>query len=224
MQPSIDWGVHPDLPLGATETPRAYMPHKTSPASRLALLTAAAALAFGLAGSGCENKSNDELTKAVVSGEKQVVMAGTGTYFGGILVAKVTIGRGIGQGLGKGAGRHSGGSEEDRRTYQDYADSDKKTVMGAPLPPVTLHLILTNAGPGTLSVTIDDFESDLGNFVVDPEVIALAPGQTAEPIPMVSQLGVTSDDIPVTVTLIVAGQKETQKIEVRDVIDKPAAQ
>jgi hypothetical protein len=198
------------------------MPHKTSPASRLALCTAAASLAWALAGSGCENKTNDELTKAVVSGEKQVVMAGTGSYFGGILVAKVTVGRGIGQGLGKGAGRHSG-SEEDRRTYQDYANSDTRQVMGAPLPPVTLHLLLTNAGPGALSVTVDDFESDLGNFVVDPEVISLAPGQTAEPTPMVSQLGVSSDDIPFTVALIVAGQKETRKIEVKDVIDKPAS-
>jgi hypothetical protein len=187
----------------------------------LAHFTAAATLAWALTGSGCAN-SNDELTKAVVSGEKRVVMAGTKDFFGGVLVAKVTVGRGIGQGLGKGSGRHSGGSDEDRRTYQDYADSDKKQIMGAPLPPVTLHLVLTNAGPGPLSVTVDDFESDLGNFVVDPEVIALAPGQTVEATPMVSQLGVSSDDIPFTVRLVVAGQKETRTIEVKDVIDTPA--
>jgi len=220
----MNWGVHLDLPTGATDTPCADMPHKTSPASRLALLTAAATLAWALAGAGCENRSNDELTKAVVSGEKQIVMAGTGTFFGGILEAKVTVGRGIGHGLGQG-GRHGGGGgggDEERKTYQDYANTDQKVMMGAPLPPVTLHLVLTNSGPGTLSVTIDDFESDLGNFVVDPDVIVLAPGQTAEPTPMVSQLGVTSDDIPVTVSLIVAGQKETRKIEVKDVVDKPA--
>jgi hypothetical protein len=93
--------------------------------------------------------------------------------------------------------------------------------MGAPLPPVTLHLILTNAGPGSLSVTVDDFESELGNFVVDPEVISLAPGETAEPTPMVSQLGVSSDDILFKVSLIVAGQKETRTIEVKDVVDAP---
>ena len=58
--------------------------------------------------------------------------------------------------------------------------------------------------------------------MVDPEVISLAPGETAEPIPMVSQLGVSSDDIPFTVSLIVAGQKETRTIEVKDVVDKPA--
>jgi hypothetical protein len=198
------------------------MPPKTSPASRLALLTAASALGWALLGSGCVNWSSDELTKAVVSGEKQVVMAGTGTYFGGLVSAKVTVGRGIGHGLGKGGGRR-GGSEEERKTYSDYADTDQKVIMGAPLPPVTLHLVLTNSGPGPLSVTVDDFESDLGNFVVDPEVIALAPGQTAEPTPMVSQLGVSSDTIPFTVSLIVAGQKETRVIQVRDVVDAPAA-
>jgi hypothetical protein len=185
----------------------------------LALCSAAAALGWALAVSGCVNKSNDEVTKAVISGEKQVVMAGTGSYFGGILVAKVTVGRGIGHGLPKGGHR---GGEEERKTYEEYADTDRKVMLGAPLPPVTLHLFLTNAGPGTLSVTIDDFNSELGNFVVDPEVISLAPGETQEPIPMVSQLGVSSDDIPFTVSLIVAGQKETRTIEVKDVIDAAA--
>jgi hypothetical protein len=186
---------------------------------------AACALAWALAGTGCENRSNDELTKAVVSGEKQVVMAGTGVFFGGILAAKVTVGRGIGHGLSRGGGHRSGGDsdhqEDVRRTYQDYANTDLKVVQGTPLPPVTLHLVLTNSGPGPLSVTIDDFESELGNFAVDPEVITLAPGETAEPTPMVSQLGVSSDDIPFTVVLIVAGQKETRKIEVKDVLDAP---
>ncbi len=195
---------------------------------------AAAALALAIASAGCENKSNDELTKAVVAGEKQVMMAGSGTYFGGLLTAKVTVGRGIGHGLGKGSHRGEGGTrseggsdtarqEEERKTYQDYANTDLKVVQGTPLPPVTLHLILTNQGSVPLAVTIDDFESELGNFVVDPEVLQVAPGQTAEPTPMVSQLGVSSANIPVTVTLIVSGQKETQKINVRDVLDAPPA-
>jgi hypothetical protein len=186
---------------------------------------AAGALAWALAGTGCVNRSNDELTKAVVAGEKQIMMAGSGEYFGGILAARVTVGRGIGHGLAKGGRRGGGDSErqdDERKTYQDYANTDMKVEVGTPLPPVTLHLVLTNSGPGPLSVTIDDFESELGNFVVDPEVIALAPGETAEPTPMVSQLGVSSDDIPFTVTLIVAGQKETHRIDVRDAIDKPA--
>ena len=43
--------------------------------------------------------------------------------------------------------------------------------------------------------------SDLGNFAVRPSKISVSPGQTAEPDPMISQLGVTSDEFPVTVRL-----------------------
>jgi hypothetical protein len=204
------------------------MLHNTKPDSRLSnfFATAGAVLAIMLA--GCVNKSNDELTKAVVSGEKQVAMAGTGEFFGGLLTAKVTIGRGIGHGLkGGGGGGHqsTGGGgdtkrqEEERSTYRDYADTDTKVIQGTPLPPVTLHLILTNNGQSTLSVTTDDFESELGNFVVDPEVLEIAPGATVAVTPMVSELGVSSPNIPVKVSLIVSKQKETQVIAVKDIID-----
>jgi len=189
----------------------------------------AAGLALALAVSGCVNRSNDELTKAVVSGEKQIAMAGTGQFFGGMLTATVTIRRGIGHGLPKGGGgghqSESGGGdtkrqEEERSTYRDYADTDTKVIQGTPLPPVTLHLVLTNSGQSTLSVTIDDFESELGNFVVDPEVLEIPPGATVEPSPMVSELGVSSASIPVKVSLIVSRQKETQVIAVNDAVDQ----
>lgn len=185
-----------------------------------------AALALVLA--GCANRSNDELTKAVVSGEKQVAMAGSGEFFAGLLTAKVTIGRGIGHGLkGGGGGGHqsTGGGgdtkrqEEERSTYRDYADTDTKVIQGTPLPPVTLHMILTNNGQSTLSVTTDDFVSELGNFVVDPEVLEIAPGASVSVTPMVSELGVSSASIPVTVSLIVSRQKESHVIVVKDIID-----
>jgi hypothetical protein len=159
-------------------------------------------------------------------------MAGSGQFFGGLLTAKVTIGRGIGHGLkGGGGGGHQsmfgGGDtkrqEEERNTYRDYADTDTKVIQGTPLPPVTLHLILTNNGQSTLSVTTDDFVSDLGNFVVDPEVVEIAPGATVALTPMVSELGVSSPTIPVTVSLIVSKQKETQVVVVKDIIDPAPA-
>jgi hypothetical protein len=204
------------------------MLHKTAPDNRLAHFIAVATAALALAVGGCINRSNDELTKAVVSGEKQVAMAGSGQFFGGLLNVSITIRRGIGHGMkGGGGGGHQsifgGGDtkrqEDERATYREYADTDTKVVQGAPLPPVTLHLILTNAGQSPLTVTMDDFESELGNFAVDPEVLVLAPGQTAEPEPMVSELGVSSANIPVKVTLIVSKQKETQVIMVKDALD-----
>jgi hypothetical protein len=85
------------------------------------------------------------------------------------------------------------------------------------MPPVTLRLNLTdNAKDGApLQIEVLDFESDLGNFALKPDRIALAPGQTGGPGAVVSRLGVTSDEIPVKVTLRLAGKKETQYIVLR---------
>jgi hypothetical protein len=73
-----------------------------------------------------------------------------------------------------------------------------------------------------------DFNSDLGNFVIDPATITIPPGTTAEPTPMVSQLGVSSDELPFTVRLQLGKAKETRTILVKNVLDdsgnpKPAA-
>ena len=60
-----------------------------------------------------------------------------------------------------------------------------------------------------------------------PAKHTVAPGQTAEPDPMISQLGVSSDEIPFKVVLKAAGVKEAQTLAVRDVpkaeTAKPAA-
>jgi hypothetical protein len=45
--------------------------------------------------------------------------------------------------------------------------------------------------------------------------VTLAPGQTGGPGSVVSRLGVTSDEIPVKVSLRLAGKKETQNIVLR---------
>ena len=90
-------------------------------------------------------------------------------------------------------------------------------MLGSTMPPVTLRLNLTdNAKDGVpLQIEILDFESDLGNFALKPDRIALAPGQTGGPGAVVSRLGVTSDEIPVKVILRLAGKKETQSIVLR---------
>ena len=89
--------------------------------------------------------------------------------------------------------------------------------LGSPMPPVTLHLSLTNnAQEGApLEVEVVDFESDLGNFALKPDHVALAPGQTGGPGSVVSRLGVTSAEIPVKVVLRLAGTKETQSVMLR---------
>jgi hypothetical protein len=81
-----------------------------------------------------------------------------------------------------------------------------------------MHLKLENLSSQVVTLDVDDFNSDLGNFAVHPETIALAPGQVSEPDPMISQLGVTSDLIPVTVTLKLNGKKQTQVIPVKNIM------
>ena len=92
-----------------------------------------------------------------------------------------------------------------------------KAAVGSPMPPVTLNLQLGNLAKDTLSVEVLDFNSDLGNFAVHPSTLSLAPEQTSEPDPMISQLGVTSDSIPVKITLRLNGVKETKTVEVKSV-------
>jgi hypothetical protein len=205
----------PFAPDGPRGPPVPKMLHKTTPVNRLTL--AAAVLAVALAGAGCATGGNDELTKAVISGEKTVAMEGNDVFFDGKVGVKVTLSRGIGRGLGK------GGREKGDYTYQRYADSDNKQTLGSPMPPVTLHLILTNKSPGPVTVTMIDFESDMGNFAVDPDTLTIGAGLTAEPTPMVSDLGVSSDSMPFKVTLKYGATRETRTFPVGIVHEEAGA-
>jgi hypothetical protein len=152
----------------------------------------------------------DELTKGVVAGERPVAMEGSDSFYSGKVGVKVTLSRGIGGGLKKGRG-------DKGQTYSAYAENSDRMLIGSPLPPVTLHLIVTNSGADAVTVKLVDFDSDLGNFALDPDTLTIAPGQSAEPTTMVSSLGVTSDEIPFKVTLKVGAAKETRMIKVRNI-------
>jgi hypothetical protein len=189
------------------------------PANRLSNVFLAASLAAALLSGGCASKSDDEMTKGVVSGERPVAMEGSAPFFGGKVIAKVTVSRGVGKGL-KSGGKRGG----EKATYDAYANSEGKLTLGSPLPPVTLHLLLSNTGTEEVSVKMLDFNSELGNFVIDPDILKIPPGQTAEPTPMVSQLGVSSDELPFSVRLEVGNTREEHTIAVRNLLEtaKPA--
>jgi hypothetical protein len=209
------------------------MLHHTPPARLAPSLLAG--LALILLGAGCEHHATDQLTQAVLSGEKAVAMAGSAPFFDGKVTARVTVARGIGRGMRRGhdtllkgnTGFDATGSlvdqdkaneQEAKDAYADYARA--RTNIGSPLPPVTLHLILINPGADPVTVTMVDFDSDLGNFVIDPETLTVPPGQTVEPTAMVSQLGVSADEIPVTVTLKIGKVRETHTVLVRNLLDE----
>lgn len=190
--------------------------------SRSALPLALACLS-ALALSGCGGgRPSDELAQAVQMGERPVAMRGTSAFFAGQVEATITISRGIGKGLG--SGKHRGGDRQEMPDISGMENEDamiylrSKAAVGSPLPPVTLHLKLHNTGKDAVSVEVIDFDSDLGNFAVHPSVLSLAPDQTSEPDAMVSQLGVSSDIIPVKVTLRIGKAKESQLVQVRNVL------
>jgi hypothetical protein len=184
----------------------------SNPAMRLALVLGSLGAALALGGAGCSHTATDEITSAVVGGERPIAMAGKAAFFGGRISVKVTLSRGIGRGLRK--------KDKER---EDYTTSEGRVFAGTPVPPVTLHLVLTNSGTTSATVQLVDFNSDLGNFVIDPDTLTLAAGQTGEPTPMVSNLGVNSDVIPFTVTLKCEGSRETQTVPVTSVAAPPDA-
>lgn len=210
----------PDVHSGTPAPPMARLSH-FAPLTGLVLLLAA----------GCASRRpTDELASAVSQGEHPVAMRGEARFFDSQVKATITVSRGIGRGMGGGKGgpggegrRRPGGLQE----LPDVAHMDdddrtaylrEKIAVGSPLPPVSMHLKLENLGSQVLTIEIADFNSDLGDFAVHPDTIAIAPAQVAEPDPMISQLGVTSDLIPVTVTLKSNGRKETEVIQVKNIM------
>ena len=83
-------------------------------------------------------------------------------------------------------------------------------------PPVQLQLRLTNHGETPVVAEVLDFNSDLGNFVVQPPKITLPPHEAVEADPMTSRLGVPAvEEIPVTVRLRINGKSETQVLKLK---------
>jgi hypothetical protein len=89
-----------------------------------------------------------------------------------------------------------------------------------------MRLRLTNHGESPLEVEVLDFNSELGNFVVQPAKLTLPPGEPVEAEPMLSRLGVPAvEEIPLTVRLRVggrSGQAETQILRLRPRTDVAA--
>ena len=132
------------------------------------------------------------------------------------------LGGGGGGGFGGGGGhRHGGGSGGNSMAGTGDDSNPAPRIRPSNLPAVRLHLRLTNHGAAAVEVEVVDFESDLGNFVVEPPKIQLPPGKPVEAEPMTSRLGVSSDSVPLTVSLQVDGRKETQVLALQAVI--PAA-
>jgi len=187
-----------------------------------------AILLFGLAAlPGCNGgPATSGFDDAVSTGERAVSMRGQAGFFGDGLNATVTLSKGVGIGS-----KRRKIKEPDPYSIMNSEDDQEKAVayivargnLGSPMAPITIHLKLQNRTDQVMKVQIDELNSDLGNFAVTPDSIILDGGQTSEPEPMISQLGITSDSLPFKVTLTLGGKSETRTIVVKDVPPPPPA-
>lgn len=127
---------------------------------------------------------------------------------------------GFNAGFGGGGGRRGGG----RRGEREEADAPKRTdeaprgptLRASNSPPVQLRLRLTNQGSTSIEVEVLDFNSDLGNFVVEPKKITVPAGESVEADPMTSRLGVPAlEQIPLMMRIRVNGKIEQQVLALR---------
>lgn len=109
--------------------------------------------------------------------------------------------------------------EEQKEAMKEYVRmAMARRAQGSPMPPVTLRVQIENRGTEPVEVEVTDVNSELGNFAVRPSKLTIAPGEKGMLDPMVSQLGVTSDEIPVKVAVRMAGKKDSQTIAVKNII------
>ncbi len=124
-------------------------------------------------------------------------------------------GSGGGGRRGGASGARGGGSErggELPRPGASSGDEPAPKIRPVNAPPVQFHLRLTHHGNEPLDVEVTDFNSALGNFVVQPRKLTLPPGGTVEADPMTSRLGVSAAEIPLTLTIRAGGKTEKQVV------------
>ncbi|MBL9190360.1 MAG: hypothetical protein JNK23_22970 [Opitutaceae bacterium] len=210
--------------------------------------TSTLAVVLALAGcnshTGPRDLMMEEATKQSV--ERPVAMRGEGTFLDGKITALATVSRGFDRGPGAAGKRRPGGFEDEgRRNRRDEAgaftevynigggdsEEEQKEAMaeyirqararraaGSPMPPVTLRVAFENRGAEPIEIEITEVNSDLGNFAVRPPKLKLAPGEKGTLDPMISQLGVTSDEIPLKLAVRTGGKKEQQVVIVKNII------
>lgn len=168
-------------------------------------------------------------------------LAAKETFFGGLIAAEVLVGAltgfdpgGDGPGPGgRGSGEHHGGGGFRMRTVGGMHDAGgpgegprgeppgERTANGGPAlrradlmgaPPVMIHVRFTNTGTEAVELIVADFLSPLGNFVVHPDKLPLAAGETAELEPMTSRLAGEIGATEITLTLRRNGATETKTI------------
>lgn len=116
-------------------------------------------------------------------------------------------------------GGYGDSEEEQKEAMEDYIRQARaRRAAGSPMPPVTLRVLFENKGTEPLELEVTEVNSDLGNFAVRPPKLTIPPGEKAVLDPMISQLGVTSDEIPLKLSVRTGGKKEQQVVIVKNIL------
>lgn len=143
-----------------------------------------------------------------VSGHNGDVRGGGGLSYdaGNASLGVGAGGGGASFGGGRGGGRHGDGPRGERGERGE--GGPRYAAAFGPL--AAIHLRFTNTSAEKLAFRVVDFASPLGNFVVQPDVFSLEPGQSAEAEQMSTGLGggVTGVDITITVKNTAGSDKQ----------------
>jgi hypothetical protein len=126
---------------------------------------------------------------------------------------------GGGMGGGHGGGHRGGGQGGPMGSGADQGGPQAPPIHAINQPGVQLRLRLTNHRDAPIVVEVLDFNSDLGDFVVQPARITVQAGESVEADPMVSRLGVSADEVPLTVKLRMEGRSDQQILSLKIVIE-----
>ncbi len=132
-------------------------------------------------------------------------------------------GGGMGGGGGHGGGHRGGGQGGATGGGADQGGPQAPPIQAINQPGVQLRLRLTDHRDTPIVVEVLDFNSDLGDFAVQPERITVQPGESVEADPMVSRLGVKADEIPLTVKLQIDGRSDQKVLTLKVVKESPPA-
>ncbi|MGC4073372.1 MAG: hypothetical protein QM760_12820 [Nibricoccus sp.] len=174
----------------------------------------------------------DEASLAEAKKVPPPTMAAEHQFFDGAVLVEVNLGRGFRARMVKPGWKPRDGNAFGTTIYADEAAREAAEeeeselfiprMRNSTLPPVALRLRVTNLGTAPIEIGFVECKSYLGNFAVRPEKITIAPGESGQPDPMVSLLGVSGEEIPVTITLLLGGKRETQTIIMVPIKQAPA--
>jgi hypothetical protein len=207
------------------------------------LLVATTAAILSLNGCSDRPPRHDRSAEQMNAAAAKPTMSAEDSFFEGKLLVEANLGRGFGgrgapggggMGGGHSGGRHHGGGGMSMgmggggggmgggpgggpggEGPGEGGAGGSSSIRESAMPPVALRLRLTNKSKETIEVTFALCKSELGDFAVRPEKLALAPDQSAETDPMTSLLGLSSDELLLKVSLRVAGKVEQKDLTLR---------